>query len=189
MTPAVSGASSGTVTPEGLRYVPGFLDDGRQRELLARLEAVPDPEWERIPFRGVLARRRKLSFGVSYQPDVRSAEPAPPLPPFLTDLRNEAAVALGLPPGPFSTATIQRYPPGAGIGPHRDAPMFGPEVFGISLGAEGRLIFRRGGEKHELRLASGSLVLLSGPARSQWTHEMPPVKAPRYSVYFRTLRR
>lgn len=174
--------------PEGLRYVPEFLDEARQRELLARLEAIPDPEWERIPFRGVFARRRKISYGANYQPDVRSARPAPPLPSWLVDLRDAAARTLARDPALFVQASLQWYPPGAGIGAHRDAPMFGPEVFGVSLGAEGRLIFRRGDDKHELRLASGSLVLLSGPARSKWTHEMPPVKAARYSIYFRTLR-
>ena len=184
---AAPGAHPG-VEPEGLVYRPRFLDVDRQRRLLARLEAIPDERWEHIRFRGVVARRRKLSFGVSYQPDVRRVRPAEPLPPWLLSLRDAATEAVELPAGPFRTATVQFYPPGAGIGPHRDAPMFGPAVLGLSLGAEGRLIFRRGGRSHELLLEPGSLVLVAGPARAEWTHELPPVKADRYSIYFRSLR-
>ena len=175
--------------PDGLIYLPGFLDVGGQRRLLARLEDVPEDRWERIRFRGVVARRRKLSFGVSYQPDVRRALPAEPLPPWLRALRDAATEAVGLPVEPFRTATVQFYPPGAGIGPHRDAPMFGPAVLGVSLGAEGRLVFRRGRTSYEQLLEPGSLVLLAGPARADWTHELPPVKAARTSIYFRTLKR
>lgn len=173
--------------PEGLRYVPDFLSPAEQGALVARLEAIPEPEWELVHFRGNVARRRKISFGVNYQPDSRELRPAPPMPDFLQALRDAATKALGLPSEPFSQASVQWYPPGAGIGAHKDAPMFGAEVVGVSLGSEGRLVFKRGGEKHELRLAPGSLVLISGPARSAWTHEMPAVKATRYSIYFRTL--
>jgi alkylated DNA repair dioxygenase AlkB len=172
---------------EGLRYIPDFLGEAAQRSLLARLEATPEEAWERVHFRGNVARRRKLSFGVNYQPDSREIRPAAPMPDFLRELRDAATEAVGLPAAPFEQASVQWYPPGAGIGAHKDAPMFGPEVVGVSLGAEGRLIFKRGPDKEELRLAPGSLILLSGPARSQWTHEMPPVKATRYSIYFRTL--
>lgn len=173
---------------EGLRYVSDFLGPAEQERLLARLQAIPEEAWERVHFRGNVARRRKLSFGVNDQPGSREIRPAEPMPLFLRELRDASTAALGRPAEPFAQVSVQRYPPGAGIGAHKDAPMFGPEVVGVSLGAEGRLIFRRGPEKEELRLAPGSLVLLSGPARSQWTHEMPPVKATRYSIYFRTLK-
>lgn len=175
--------------PEGLKYVPGFLDEARQQELQARLEAIPEEAWGRVRFRGVVARRRKISYGVDYQPEKRAYTPAEPMPDFVADLRDRAASALGLEAARFVQSSLQWYPPGAGIGPHRDAPMFGPEVFGLSLGSPGRLILRRGDDRHELLLEPGSLVLLSGPARAAWTHEMPPVKAPRWSVYFRTLRK
>jgi len=33
---------------------------------------------------------------------------------------------------------VTRYPPGAAIGWQRDAPMFGPTVVGVSLGAAAR---------------------------------------------------
>jgi DNA oxidative demethylase len=176
------------VEPEGLKYIPGFLDDEAQRRLIAEIEAIPEERWARVRFRGNVALRRKLSFGWNYDPSDREGSEAPPMPDFLRELRDRCLEAVGLPAEPFAQASVQRYPPGAGIGAHKDAPMFGPDVVGVSLGSDARLVFKRGGHKHVLRLEPGSLILLSGPSRSRWTHEMPPVKALRYSIYFRTLR-
>ena len=176
------------MVPEGLRYFPRFLDEDGQRRLLAEIEAIPEERWERVHFRGNVARRMKLSYGWNYQPDSREIREAAPLPDYLRELRDRAAKAVGLPPEPFVQASVALYPAGAGIGRHKDAPMFGPEVIGVSLGAEARLVFKRGADKHVRRLEPGSLILLSGPARSEWTHELPPVKATRWSVYYRTLR-
>jgi len=175
--------------PEGLRYIPGFLDTDSQRRLIAEIEAIPEERWERVHFRGNVALRRKVSYGYNYSPDSREVSEAPPMPEYLRELRDRCVAAVGLPAEPFAQASVQRYPPGAGIGAHKDAPMFGPDVVGVSLGADARLVFKRGTDKHILRLEPGSLILLSGPARAQWTHELPPVKSPRYSIYFRTLRR
>jgi alkylated DNA repair dioxygenase AlkB len=87
-------------------------------------------------------------------------------------------------------AVVIRYPPGAGIGWHRDAPAFG-DVVGVSLGAPARLQLRRGGpggERRELLLSPGSAYVLSRDARWGWQHRLPPVQAERFAVTFRTLR-
>ena len=86
---------------------------------------------------------------------------------------------------------VLRYPPGAGIGWHRDRPAFGPEVVGISLLAASVMKLRpvgatRGGVR--VTLAPRSAYVLAGPARSEWEHHVPPVASLRYSVTFRTLR-
>jgi alkylated DNA repair protein (DNA oxidative demethylase) len=85
---------------------------------------------------------------------------------------------------------VSRYPPGAGIGWHRDAPMFGPVVIGISLGAPCVMRFRRGvsGPTELLaELEPRSAYILAGAARASWRHSIPPVKALRHSVTFRTI--
>jgi DNA oxidative demethylase len=86
---------------------------------------------------------------------------------------------------------VQRYPAGATIGWHRDAPAFGT-VVGISLGGSSRLRFQRGkGDARrvwEVLLAPRSGYVLSGPARTSWQHSIPPTKELRYSITFRTLR-
>jgi alkylated DNA repair dioxygenase AlkB len=52
--------------------------------------------------------------------------------------------------------------------------------------------FRRGQprawETAELTLEPRSAYVLSGPARAQWQHHIPPVAQERWSVTFRTLR-
>jgi len=174
--------------PEGLRYLPGFLSGGDQGVLLEKLRAIRFDQWQQIRFRGQLARRRKLAYGWNYEPGSREVTPAPPIPEYLLPLRDRCASEAGLPPGKFVQATMTVYPPGAGIGPHKDAPYFGNEVVGVSLGSEARMIFRHGTDKYVLDLEPGSWIELSGPARSRWTHEMPPVEEERYSIYFRSLR-
>lgn len=176
------------MTPEGLRYVPGFLPPEDQAFLLRKLEAIPFDRWQQIWFRGQLARRRKLAFGWNYEPGSRLVEPAPPFPDYLPPLRDRCAAEAGLPAEALVQATMTFYPPGAGIGPHKDAPFFGDEVVGVSLGSAERILFRRGKDKVALTLEPGSLLVVSGPARSVWTHEMPPVAATRFSIYFRSLK-
>jgi len=97
---------------------------------------------------------------------------------------------------------VSRYPPGAGIGWHRDAPMFGDVIGGISLLAPARMKFRpyvspaeakAGGTPrkttHELELAPRSGYLITGVARRNFEHSIPGVATLRYSITFRTLRR
>jgi alkylated DNA repair dioxygenase AlkB len=86
---------------------------------------------------------------------------------------------------------VTHYPPGAGIGWHRDAPAFG-RVVGISLGEPCRFKLRRGKsgayEVLQVELAPRSAYLLRGTARWNWQHSIPAVKLDRYSVTFRSLR-
>jgi DNA oxidative demethylase len=173
---------------EGLRYVPGFLSAEEQRFLLEKLEAIRFDQWQQVRMRGQLARRRKLAYGYNYEPSDRALSPAPPLPDYLLSLRDRCAAELGAAPETLAQATLTWYPPGAGIGRHKDAPFFGDKVIGVSLGSEARMMFRHGKAKVPMTLDAGSLLVLSGPARSAWTHEMPPVAATRYSIYFRSLK-
>jgi alkylated DNA repair dioxygenase AlkB len=82
------------------------------------------------------------------------------------------------------------YAPGAGIGWHRDRPVFG-DVVGISLLAPARLRFRRKrGAKWEraaLWAEPCSAYLLRGPARREWEHSIAPMDRLRYSITFRTM--
>jgi alkylated DNA repair dioxygenase AlkB len=174
--------------PEGLRYVPEFLAPEEHSSLLGRLREIRFDQWHQVRFRGQLARRRKLAYGWNYEPSDRELTPAPPMPDYLLPLRDRCAAEAHLPPEKLVQATMTVYPPGAGIGPHKDAPYFGDEVVGVSLGSVARMVFRHGADKYTLTLEPGSWIELSGPSRSRWTHEMPPVPEERYSIYFRSLR-
>lgn len=107
-------------------------------------------------------------------------------------LRDRCAALAAVAPDRFVECLVTRYPPGATIGWHRDAPMFGSRVVGGSLLSGCRMRFRRtvGGVPHsyELSLALRSAYVLAGAARWNWQHSIPPVPALRYSITFRSLR-
>jgi alkylated DNA repair dioxygenase AlkB len=174
--------------PEGFRYRPDILSEPEEQALLAASRAVPYAD---VKMRGMVARRRAAHFGWRYGYETWRIEPGPPIPDFLWALRARAAALVGLPPETFAEVLVTEYPAGAGIGWHRDAPMFGV-VVGVSLLGECRFRFERGeGAARQTRtvtLAPRSAYVLDGPARSVWRHSIPPGKTPRYSITFRTLR-
>jgi alkylated DNA repair dioxygenase AlkB len=141
---------------------------------------------------GRAAKRTVRHFGLDYDYQSRDAAAGDPLPEELEWLRARAAELAERAPGELEQVLITRYPPGAGIGWHRDAPMFG-RIVGVSLGAPCRMRFQRRtkeGERlvEEIDLAPRSAYLLSGEARWTWQHSIPATKEQRYSVTFRTMR-
>ncbi len=175
--------------PEGLRYVPDLLATDEEDVLLEQLVAL---DYGEVRMHGQVARRAVRHFGVDYAYESASVAPGDPLPVWLEPLRARCADLLGTPAGALAEALVTRYPPGATIGWHRDAPAFG-DVVGVSLGAPCVLRFQRGTgaarRVHEQRLEPRSGYLLTGRARTVWQHSIPPVDGERYSVTFRTLRR
>ena len=142
---------------------------------------------------GILAKRAAKHYGLDYDYERRGVvEEAEPIPAWLEPARERAAELAGVRPEELVEALVQRYPEGAQIGWHRDAPAF-DVVVGVSLGAAARMRFRRGprGEREtwELELAPRSGYVLAGEARTKWQHHLPPTKTLRYSITFRTLRK
>ena len=175
--------------PDGLLYLPDFLDADEERALVAQMDGV---EWHAVVMHGQAAKRTVAHFGVTYGYDSWSLAEAPPLPPWAEPLAPRVAAAMHEPPNALGQLLVSRYPPGARIGWHRDAPMFGPTVAGLSLGGACELKLRRkragGFDEHALTLAPRSLYVLGGAARTDWQHMIPPVRALRYSLTFRTLK-
>jgi alkylated DNA repair dioxygenase AlkB len=128
---------------------------------------------------------------VNYSFETFKATPGPPIPGFLLPLRERAAAFAAVDADALAEALITEYPPGAAIGWHRDAAPF-DIVIGISLLSASRMRFRRGKvrawQTREVLLPPRSAYVLTGPARTQWEHSIPPVKELRYSVTFRTMR-
>jgi alkylated DNA repair dioxygenase AlkB len=85
---------------------------------------------------------------------------------------------------------INEYRAGAGIGWHRDKPEFG-DVIGVSLLIPAKMRLRKQNgkrwERSALVLQPRSIYALSGAARREWEHSIPPVEELRYSIMFRTL--
>ena len=105
-------------------------------------------------------------------------------------MRQRLADFAGLAPDVFVQALIVRYDPGAGIGWHRDRPVF-EHVVAVSLGAPATLRLRRrvagGFERAALPLAPRSAYHLSGAARHLWEHSIARLPERRWSVSFRSL--
>ncbi len=175
--------------PQGLRYVPDFLSEAEEA---AVVEALSGLAFREIHMHGVVARRTVAHYGWDYGYESWRLTPAPPVPRFLEPVRARCAQAAGLPPEALEELLVSRYPPGAGIGWHRDAPMFGPAVIGVSLLGASRMRFRRevGGayETFVLELPPRSAYIMAGASRSTWQHTISPVKTLRYSLSFRTVK-
>jgi alkylated DNA repair protein (DNA oxidative demethylase) len=141
---------------------------------------------------GVVAKRTARHFGLDYDYERRGViEEADPVPDWLLPVRARAAELAALEPEELVEVLVQRYPEGAQIGWHRDAPMFGV-VAGVSLLSPSRLRFRRNVDEqrhtYEVLLEPRSGYVLAGPARTAWQHHVPPTKSLRYSITFRTLK-
>lgn len=174
-----------TVTPEGFRYVPEFLVRSEHDVLLARLLAL---QFDHDVFRGRRLKRGWAQFGYQYLSTGRRLVEAPPMPPFLARLLETGCSLCPNPVEPFNQCIVTHYQRGAGIGWHTDAPRFGEVIMGISLGAPGRMQFRVGRSGRaccEIVLGSGSLYVMSGPARREYQHRVVPVTADRWSLTFR----
>ena len=174
--------------PEGLIHVPGFLTEAEEPGVLAVLAGF---ELHPYVLHDRPSRRLVRSFGLTRVAGAYDVASAAPVPVELEWLRERCAGLMGREPRELVQLLVARYPPGAGIGWHRDAPQFG-DVAGVSLQMPCRMRFRHGRprawETAELTLEPRSAYVLSGPARTQWQHHIPPVTQELWSMTFRTLR-
>jgi len=171
----------------GLSRAGAFVTPAEEQMLIASINAA-----ELSPFRyhGWLGKRLTASYGWRYDFDDASFAPAEAIPDWLLPLRAKAAGFAGLRPEELVQALLIRYDPGAGIGWHRDRPVF-EHVLGISLGAPATMQFRRrrrgGFDWASAFLAPRSIYHLTGEARHQWEHSIAPMEVKRWSVTFRSL--
>ena len=179
-----------TERPDGLVYVPELLEPDEER---AALDAIARTSFDEVRMHGVVAKRTAKHYGIAYDYGSRGiVEGAEPIPEWILPVRAKAAALAELDADDLVEVLVQRYPEGAQIGWHRDAPAFGT-VVGVSLLAPARMRFRRERDgvrrAFELELPPRSGYVLAGEARTAWQHHIPPTKALRYSITFRTLRK
>jgi alkylated DNA repair dioxygenase AlkB len=171
----------------GLSQADAIVTPDEERALMAAIDAA---DLSPFRFHGWFGRRLTQSYGWGYDFDDGGLAPAGPIPDWLLPLRARAARFTQLAPEEFVQALLIRYDPGAGIGWHRDRPVF-EHVVGISLGAAATIRFRRrkpgGFDRASAALAPRSIYHLTGEARHKWEHSIAPMPATRWSITFRTL--
>ena len=149
----------------GLSQAGAIVTPSEERALI---EAVDAAELSPFRFHGWLGKRLTVSYGWRYDFDDASFAPSEAIPDWLLPLRAKAARFACLQPDELVQALLIRYDPGAGIGWHRDRPVF-EHVLGISLGAPATMRFRRrrpgGFDRASVLLAPRSIYHLTGEAR------------------------
>lgn len=170
---------------DGFRYREDLFSAAEEARFVRSFATLPFKPFE---FHGHLGNRRIVSFGFRYDYSGGRLKTAPATPDFLQPLKEIAAAFSGLAVDSFVHALVTEYAAGAGIGWHRDKPMF-RNVVALSFLSPCRLRFRRrAGEtwrRAAVTVAPRSGYWLSGEARNIWEHSIPPLETLRYSVTFR----
>lgn len=173
-------------SPCGFSYWADAVSPDEERDWLRGIAALPFKPFE---FHGYLGKRRIVSFGWRYDYAGRALRASDPIPGFLEPLRQRVATVAGIDAQRLQQALVTEYDTGVTIGWHRDKPMF-EDVVALSLASTCRLRLRRRHgarwERWSAAIAPRSIYRLSGAARHDWEHSIPPVERLRYSVTFRS---
>lgn len=173
----------------GLHTHPDVVTLAEEAALIAAIDGV-----DLAPFRFQQWTGKRLTHGFGWQYDFQSGalSRGAPMPDWLLPIRDRAAAATGLAPDTLVQALLLRYDPGAGIGWHRDRPIY-DQVVGISLGAPATMRFRRrDGERWRRAnalLEPRGLYHLLGEVRHDWEHSIAPMDHVRWSITFRSFSR
>ena len=178
---------------DGLHYLPDAIPPDTRRNLLHHIDTScwRDDLSRRVQHYGYLYDYRARRVGRSSY--------LGPLPDWLQELADQLRREHFAGRSP-DQAIVNDYLPGQGIAPHVDClPCFGDVVASVSLCGSAEMAFQKGEDTRSLRLEPGSLLVLSGTARFEWTHGIAARKSDvvegvrvkrerRVSVTFRTVR-
>lgn len=171
----------------GLAAADAFLTADEEARLVGHIK---DAGLETFKFQQWEGKRLTRSLGWSYDFQTGRFARAEPIPGWLAPIAARAEHFANLPPGAIAQALLIAYGPGAGIGWHKDRPVF-EHVVGISLGAEASMRFRRRTadrfDRFALPLAPRSIYHLADEARHDWEHSIAPIGEARWSITFRSL--
>lgn len=176
----------GTPVLPGLAYRDALIGRDEEATLIARID---EQQLAPFQFQGWLGKRLTRSFGWHYDFDTSRFGETDPLPDWLLPIRQRAAAFATLPEEALVQALLIRYDPGAGIGWHRDRPVF-EHVVGISLGVPATMRFRRrkpgSFDRVAVPLPPRSVYHLSCEARHDWEHSIAEMDVTRWSITFRS---
>ena len=172
----------------GLSYEEEAVAPAEEAALIALIEAADLAPFQFQQWEG---KRLTRSFGWTYDFQTGRFEPGEPIPRWLEGVRARAADFAGIAPDALEQVLLIQYGIGAGIGWHRDRPVF-EHVIGLSLGTPATMRFRRrtegGFDRRSVDLAPRSIYHMDGEARNDWEHSIAPMPEPRWSITFRSLK-
>jgi len=176
-----------TVRLPGLAQINNIVTSAEEQVLIAAIDAV---ELSPFRFHQWTGKRLTASFGWSYNFETGRLAPSTPIPGWLLPLRERAGRFAHLAPDDLVQVLLIRYDIGAGIGWHRDRPVF-EHVIGVSLGAPATMRFRcrraGGFDRAAADLPPPSIYHLSGEARHRWEHSIAEMEVTRWSITFHSL--
>jgi alkylated DNA repair dioxygenase AlkB len=181
-------APAAACAPAGFLYAPDLFSPAAEQDFVAQFQTLPFKPFE---FHGYQGNRRIVSYGYRYDYAGRTLRTSEAMPEFLRSLRDVASQFSGIAADKLEQALVTEYAAGAGIGWHRDKPMF-EDVVALSFMAPCVLRLRQqdgiGWRRQSAEIAPRSGYLLHGSVRSEWEHSIVPLDVLHYSVTFRSFR-
>lgn len=157
----------------GLTYIPTYFDLEMQSQLLAHIDASP---WLTD------LKRRVQHYGYRYDYKARTLNKDTylgPLPVWLQPICQKLYADNIFSQTP-DQVIVNEYEPGQGISAHIDCvPCFDDTIASLSLGSTCVMDFANPkiGVKKSILLEEGSLIVLTGEARYEWTHAIAGKKS------------
>jgi alkylated DNA repair dioxygenase AlkB len=147
----------------GLTYIPNFLE---KNEIDLLINDINNEKWLTD------LKRRVQHYGYKYNYKLRSVDKSMyigDLPNWSLDVVSKFDKYINFIPDQL---IINEYEPGQGIASHIDCqPCFGDTILSVSLGhCLMDFMNIRSKKKKSLFLETGSLLILSGESRYEWTH-------------------
>ncbi|KAE8663494.1 Oxidoreductase, putative isoform 2 [Hibiscus syriacus] len=109
-----------------LFYIPNFVNDSEQAQLLNNIYQAPVSKWKSLK-----NRRLQNWGGVVHEKGLLPQD----LPPWLSKITERICEESGLFPSAINHVLINEYLPNQGIMPHQDGPAYYPVVAILSLGS------------------------------------------------------
>jgi alkylated DNA repair dioxygenase AlkB len=166
-----------------LEYIPNFVGPNLQAKLMNEIDAN---EWN------LKLTRRTQHYVHEY--DYKSKNvltKASPMPKYI-GLVGDHLIKQGV-LDRIDQVIVNEYTRKQGISAHIDKNVFGPTIAIVTLNSADEMIFRKGDQSITYTLEPGSLAIIEGELRTEWTHEIKSLvgKRPhdfrRISVTYRTM--
>ncbi|CAM0871288.1 unnamed protein product [Alopecurus aequalis] len=167
-SPALSVRSTGDYAVGSIPtvlYVPDFISQTEQSQLLHHIYQAPAPKWK------TLKNRRLQNWGgVVHEKGLLSQA----LPQWLTKITDRICQSTGLFPSAINHVLINEYHPNQGIMPHQDGPAYFPVVAIISLASPVVIDFSPHGKLRRQTVESDEVQESNGSCKVEGSKEADP---------------